>query len=169
MEKIHTNKKREKEDEEALISNVEIDEEAKQENNYCISFESGNAAMNLKELSAAAAIVRIALNITAIGSLGVIVSFPYASAQDMMAGESMTASGRNMTSSDIIDGEVANITSTGTEEEQEAKNINTVNQLREALNTGDVSRVHEFISPEYFNHESQMDPVRSNLEVQKSL
>jgi predicted ester cyclase len=163
MEKIHTNKKREKEDEEALISNVEIDEEAKQENNYCISFESGNAAMNLKELSAAAAIVRIALTITAIGSLGVIVSFPYASAQDMMAGESMTASGRNMTSSDIIDGEVANITSTGTEEEQEAKNINTVNQLREALNTGDVSRVHEFISPEYFNHESQMDPVRSKL------
>jgi predicted ester cyclase len=49
------------------------------------------------------------------------------------------------------------------EEEQEAKNIKTVNQLREALNTGDVSRVHEFISPEYFNHESQVDPVRSKL------
>jgi hypothetical protein len=36
-------------------------------------------------------------------------------------------------------------------------------QLRDAINTGDISRVHEFISPQYFNHESQIDPVRSKL------
>ena len=33
----------------------------------------------------------------------------------------------------------------------------------EALDSGDVSRVHEFTSPQYFNRESQMDPVRSKL------
>src|SRR5919112_6438870 len=52
-------------------------------------------------------------------------------------------------------------------EEEKAKegenNINTIGRVLEALNTGDVSRVHEFISPEYFNHESQVDPVRSKL------
>jgi steroid delta-isomerase-like uncharacterized protein len=48
-------------------------------------------------------------------------------------------------------------------EEKEKKNIQTIRQLREAVNTGDVSRVHEFISPQYFNHESQVDPVRSKL------
>jgi uncharacterized protein (TIGR02246 family) len=113
---------------------------------------------------AAAAIVTVALTITAIGIHSVIVPFPHASAQNVMAGERMTTSRINITSSDMIDGEVENIASTGTEEEeQEAKNIKTVNQLREALNTGDVSRVHEFISPEYFNHESQVDPVRSKL------
>jgi predicted ester cyclase len=32
-----------------------------------------------------------------------------------------------------------------------------------ALNTGDTSRVSEFISPIYFNHESQMDPIRSKM------
>src|SRR5918995_4757729 len=167
MEKIDTIKKGEKKDE-AIISNIKIDKEVKQENNHCISSESGKAAMNPKELSAAAAaaIVTVALTIMAIGTLGVIVPFPHASALNVMADESMTTSGINITSSDMIDGEVKNITSTGTEEEQEeqeAKNIKTVNQLREALNTGDVSRVHEFISPEYFNHESQVDPVRSKL------
>ncbi|MDQ4022272.1 MAG: SgcJ/EcaC family oxidoreductase [Thermoproteota archaeon] len=52
-------------------------------------------------------------------------------------------------------------------EEEKAKegenNINTIGRVLEALNTGDVSKVHEFISPEYFNHESQVDPVRSKL------
>ena len=52
-------------------------------------------------------------------------------------------------------------------EEEKAKegenNINTIGRVLEALNTGDVSRIHEFISPEYFNHESQVDPVRSKL------
>jgi predicted ester cyclase len=33
----------------------------------------------------------------------------------------------------------------------------------DALNTGDTSRVSEFISPIYFNHESQMDPIRSKM------
>ncbi|HEX5893176.1 MAG TPA: ester cyclase, partial [Nitrososphaeraceae archaeon] len=121
--------------------------------------------MNPKILSAtAAAIVSVAPTIMVMGILGVIVTFPHASALNVIADESMTTSGVNITNSDMIDGEVKNIASTGTEEEeQEAKNIKTVNQLREALNTGDVSRVHEFISPEYFNHESQVDPVRSKL------
>jgi uncharacterized protein (TIGR02246 family) len=46
---------------------------------------------------------------------------------------------------------------------KQENNIKIVRQALEALNTGDISRVHEFISPEYFNHESQMDPVRSKL------
>ena len=47
--------------------------------------------------------------------------------------------------------------------ETETTSIRVVREALEALNTGDVSRVHEFISPEYFNHESQVDPVRSKL------
>jgi predicted ester cyclase len=47
--------------------------------------------------------------------------------------------------------------------ETETSSIRVVREALEALNTGDVSRVHEFISPEYFNHESQVDPVRSKL------
>ena len=46
---------------------------------------------------------------------------------------------------------------------KEEFNIMVVRQALKALNSGDVSRVHEFISPEYFNHESQVDPVRSKL------
>jgi uncharacterized protein (TIGR02246 family) len=42
-------------------------------------------------------------------------------------------------------------------------NIRVVRQALKALNSEDVSRVHEFISPEYFNHESQVDPARSKL------
>lgn len=42
-------------------------------------------------------------------------------------------------------------------------NTRVVRQALEALNTGDLSRIHEFISPQYFNHESQVDPVRSKL------
>jgi hypothetical protein len=49
MEKNDMNKKREKKDE-AIISNIKIDKEVKQENNYCISSESSKAAMNSKEL-----------------------------------------------------------------------------------------------------------------------
>jgi uncharacterized protein (TIGR02246 family) len=49
------------------------------------------------------------------------------------------------------------------QETKEESNIRVVRQALEALNTGNVSKVHEFISPQYFNHESQMDPVRSNL------
>jgi steroid delta-isomerase-like uncharacterized protein len=46
---------------------------------------------------------------------------------------------------------------------EEDGNINIVRQVFEAFNTGDVSKVNEFISSQYFNHESQMDPVRCNL------
>jgi steroid delta-isomerase-like uncharacterized protein len=38
-----------------------------------------------------------------------------------------------------------------------------VKQALETFNTGDTSKVSEFISPRYFNHESQMDPVRSKM------
>jgi uncharacterized protein (TIGR02246 family)/steroid delta-isomerase-like uncharacterized protein len=49
------------------------------------------------------------------------------------------------------------------QETKEESNIRIVRQALEAFNTGNVSKVHEFISPQYFNHESQMDPVRSKL------
>jgi predicted ester cyclase len=42
-------------------------------------------------------------------------------------------------------------------------NIRFVKYVIDALNTGDTSKVSEFISPIYFNHESQMDPVRSKM------
>jgi steroid delta-isomerase-like uncharacterized protein len=42
-------------------------------------------------------------------------------------------------------------------------NINKARQVIEAFNTGNVSNVSEFISPLYFNHESQIDPVRGEL------
>jgi hypothetical protein len=45
----------------------------------------------------------------------------------------------------------------------EEENVNIVRQVFEAFNSGDVNRVHEFISPQYFNHESQIDPSRSKL------
>jgi predicted ester cyclase len=45
----------------------------------------------------------------------------------------------------------------------EENNINTVRRVAEAFNTGNVSNVTEFISPQYFNHESQVDPVRGQL------
>lgn len=46
---------------------------------------------------------------------------------------------------------------------KEETNIRVVREALEALNSGDISKAHEFISPQYFNHESQMDPVRSKL------
>ena len=48
-------------------------------------------------------------------------------------------------------------------ETNEAANVRVVREALEALNSGDISKVQEFISPQYFNHESQMDPVRSKL------
>ena len=48
-------------------------------------------------------------------------------------------------------------------------NINKARQVIQAFNTGNVSNVSEFISPLYFNHESQIDPVRESLEDQKNL
>ena len=55
------------------------------------------------------------------------------------------------------------------EEKEEAttttnkNNIDKARQVIEAFNTGNVSNVSAFINPQYFNHESQMDPVRRNL------
>jgi hypothetical protein len=45
------------------------------------------------------------------------------------------------------------------------ENIKTVRRAIEAFNTGDASNVHEFISPEYINRESQSykDSYRSQL------
>lgn len=43
------------------------------------------------------------------------------------------------------------------------ENIRIVRRALEAINTGNTSRIHEVISPQYFNHESQVDPVRSKL------
>jgi hypothetical protein len=59
--------------------------------------------------------------------------------------------------------EVRPKTKTITKTKAEQVIIRVVRNVFEALNSGDVSRVHEFISPQYFNHESQMDPVRSKL------
>ena len=42
-----------------------------------------------------------------------------------------------------------------TPQQTEEKNINIVRRSIEALNTGDVGKVSEFIHPSYFNHESQ--------------
>jgi predicted ester cyclase len=50
--------------------------------------------------------------------------------------------------------------------EQERKvqsNIRVVRQALKVLNTGDIRGVRGIISPQYFNHESQVDPVRSKL------
>jgi len=43
------------------------------------------------------------------------------------------------------------------------QNISLVRRTFEVFNNGIVSRVNEFISPQYFNHESQIDPIRSKL------
>jgi uncharacterized protein (TIGR02246 family) len=48
-------------------------------------------------------------------------------------------------------------------ETNEAANVRVVREALAALNSGDIGKVQEFISPQYFNHESQMDPVRSKL------
>ena len=45
----------------------------------------------------------------------------------------------------------------------EENNINTVRRVADAFNTGNVSNVSKFISPQYFNHESQVDQVRGQL------
>jgi predicted ester cyclase len=48
-------------------------------------------------------------------------------------------------------------------EEVEEQNTRIARRVFEAFNTGDVSRVNEFVGPEYFNHESQADPRRAKL------
>jgi predicted ester cyclase len=46
---------------------------------------------------------------------------------------------------------------------KEIENINTAKEVINAFNTGNVSNVSNFISEQYFNHESQIDPVRGQL------
>jgi steroid delta-isomerase-like uncharacterized protein len=46
---------------------------------------------------------------------------------------------------------------------KEIENINTARQVINAFNTGNVTNVSSFISEHYFNHESQIDPVRGQL------
>jgi steroid delta-isomerase-like uncharacterized protein len=48
-------------------------------------------------------------------------------------------------------------------EATEENNTKAARQVIEAFNTGDISNVSQFISPQYFNHESQVDPVRGQL------
>ncbi|MEW6604227.1 MAG: ester cyclase [Thermoproteota archaeon] len=43
------------------------------------------------------------------------------------------------------------------------ENIRTVRRLIEAFNAGDVNKLDELVSPEYFNHESQASPERAKL------
>lgn len=50
-----------------------------------------------------------------------------------------------------------------TPQQTEEKNINIVRRSIESLNTGDVSKVSEFIHPNYFNHESQASSERAKL------
>jgi hypothetical protein len=47
--------------------------------------------------------------------------------------------------------------------DRKQNSISAVKQAIESFNTGDTSKVSKFISPTYFNHESQMDPVRSKM------
>jgi nogalonic acid methyl ester cyclase/aklanonic acid methyl ester cyclase len=63
----------------------------------------------------------------------------------------------------MIHSNVISINVLGQESMREGDNIKAVRQVIEAFNTGDVSNVSQFISPQYFNHESQVDPVRGKL------
>ena len=45
----------------------------------------------------------------------------------------------------------------------ELTEVKAARQVIYAFNTGDLSNVSEFISPQYFNRESQVDPVRGQL------
>jgi predicted ester cyclase len=58
---------------------------------------------------------------------------------------------------------VDNASGQGTQETTKESNTKLARQAIEAFNTGDVGNVSQFISPQYFNHESQVDPVRGQL------
>src|SRR5215217_1103201 len=53
--------------------------------------------------------------------------------------------------------------STPQQQTEEEKNIKIVRRSIEALNSGDVTKVSEFIHPNYFNYESQASPERAKL------
>ncbi|HEX5187217.1 MAG TPA: hypothetical protein VFV86_10040, partial [Nitrososphaeraceae archaeon] len=69
----------------------------------------------------------------------------------------------------IITSSLLQLNSVMREEKEEAtttsnkNNIDKARQVIEAFNTGNVSNVSAFINPQYFNHESQVDPVRGEL------
>ena len=42
-------------------------------------------------------------------------------------------------------------------------NIQFIKSIIDTINTGDTANVSDFIGPTYYNHESQMDPVRSKM------
>jgi nogalonic acid methyl ester cyclase/aklanonic acid methyl ester cyclase len=42
-------------------------------------------------------------------------------------------------------------------------NIQLVKNVIDVINSGDTTNVSDFIGPTYYNHESQMDPVRSKM------
>lgn len=42
-------------------------------------------------------------------------------------------------------------------------NIQLVKKVIDVINSGDTTNVSDFIGPTYYNHESQMDPVRSKM------
>jgi uncharacterized protein (TIGR02246 family) len=48
-------------------------------------------------------------------------------------------------------------------ETNEIANIRVVREALQALNSGDTSSVQEYIGSQYFNHESQVDPIRAKL------
>ena len=50
-----------------------------------------------------------------------------------------------------------------TPQQTEEKNIKIARRSIEALNSGDVTNVSEFIHPNYFNYESQASPERAKL------
>jgi nogalonic acid methyl ester cyclase / aklanonic acid methyl ester cyclase len=47
--------------------------------------------------------------------------------------------------------------------ELKEKNIDLVKNAIQALDSGDMSKVSEFISPNYFYHESQLNLVRAQM------
>jgi predicted ester cyclase len=47
--------------------------------------------------------------------------------------------------------------------QQAEENVRMVRRMIQVFNTGDVSKVNEFVGPEYFNHESQADPRRAKM------
>jgi steroid delta-isomerase-like uncharacterized protein len=63
----------------------------------------------------------------------------------------------------IIQSNLIPINVLGEEAIREENNIKAARQVIEAFNTGDVNNISQFISPQYFNHESQVDPVRGKL------
>jgi hypothetical protein len=47
-------------------------------------------------------------------------------------------------------------------------NIQPIKSVIDTINKGDRANVSDFIGPTYYDHESQMDPVRSKMRGQKN-